>query len=333
MRERKNTARYLPGFQFSHCNVKTGSVFAKFDSPESALAALERLNNDPYDMDNEALGGLKADLAKREVEPPEKPQKAPMGGFGGKGGGVPAYAPSYAPIPAMSAAPTHFTPRPAMPVSASLYASPGAASSVAAGSGAIDTVAILKVGEQGWTAEQINETFGMMPGFIVCQYNERIDGCFVKFGSPRQALQAVQGGSAYGLQVSLAKRSLTVDGKGGGKGSAPPAAAPASNAFGGLGSGGSYPSAAPAAKRPRIDDAGGPIDTLAITKLATHGLTADTVLATLSGMGGFSSSQYNERIDGLFAKFLDAGSAAHAKSQAEALGLPVEFAKRSLNER
>lgn len=202
------------------------------------------------------------------------------------------------------------------------------------GGGAIDTVAILKVGEQGWTAEQINETFGMMPGFIVCQYNERIDGCFVKFGSPRQALLAVQGGSAYGLQVSLAKRSLTVDGKGGGKGGAPPSQTPAFglNAFGGLGPGGSYPASAPPAKRPRTDDAG-PIDTLAITKLATHGLTAETALATLSGMGGFSSSQYNERIDGLFAKFLDAGSAAHAKSQAEALGLPVEFAKRSLNER
>lgn len=307
MRERKNAARLLAGFESAHCNLKSGTVFAKFDSPESAQAAADFLSTNPYDMDDEAAGGLKCELAKRELEVRDTPQKKIWPTPFGKGGAMAPAPMAMAPMARMAPAPAPFYSAPAS------YGGPPSAG--------IDTVAVTKVTQQGWTPESVNDLFGSMPGFVVCQYNERIDGCFVKFNSARAAAAAVQKGPAVGVQVQLAKRSLELEGKGGGKGAA--AAPPSYPAYDSW-------SAAPPAKKPRTEPTGGNVDTLALMKLATQGLTPEGVAATFAGMAGYVTYQYNERIDGCFIKFSDAGTTTRAKSQAASMGLQVEMAKRSL---
>lgn len=299
MRERKNAARLLAGFESAHCNLKTGAVFAKFDSPENAQAAVEYLSNTPYDMDDEAAGGLKVELTKRDLEVRDAPQRKPVvGGFGK--GGAPSMAPVHMPLGA----------------SAAYYGGPPVSRDAG-----IDTVVVTKLAQQGWTPGAVNDLFGTFQGFMVCQYNERVDGCFVKFSSPRMAMAAVQRGSAKGAQVQMAKRSLELPGEGSGKG---------------VGRGGAYvgydswAADGPPAKRVRTDPGTGPVDTLVVTKLAAQGLTADSVTAAFSGMPGYVACQHNERIDGCFIKFSDAGAALRAKQNAANLGIPIEIAKRSL---
>jgi len=308
MRERKNAARLLAGFESAHCNLKSGTVFAKFDTPESAQAAVDFLSTNPYDMDDEGAGGLKCELAKRDLEVRDTPQKKPVA-FG-KGGAL--TAPAMAPMPRMAPAPAPFYSAPAYSGQPA-YTGPPASG--------VDTVAVTKISLQGWTPESVNDLFGNMPGFVVCQYNERIDGCFVKFNNARAAAAAVQKGGAAGVQAQLAKRSLELEGKGGGKGAVAPAP--------------SYPSydswsAAPPAKKPRTDAPAGGVDTLALMKVSSQGLTPDGVAATFANMTGYVTYQHNERIDGCFIKFTDAAAAARAKLQAASLGLEVELARRSL---
>mmetsp|Transcript_53198 Transcript_53198/g.121060 ORF Transcript_53198/g.121060 Transcript_53198/m.121060 type:complete len:337 (-) Transcript_53198:48-1058(-) len=320
MRERKNIAKYLPGFVTAHYLVKSGTVFAKFDSPESAQAAVDRLNHDIYDADDPGFGPLKASIAKRELEVRDEPQKKILAASASASypSGLGSAPVALRPVSMGHMGGMREMAGMGMPLSA--LTGPRA-SSVPAAAG-VDTVAVMKVGYQGLTPEGINETFGLLPGFIACQYNDRIDACFVKFNTAQAAQRACSRGMTMGIQAEMAKRSLTMPGeaKGSGKG-------------GGYHDYAAQDSYAPAPKRMRTEASAsaGAIDTLVVMKLAKHGLSLEAVSQTFQSMQGFVTVQYNEPLDAAFVKFTSPGEASAALRLAGQCGVPTEMARRSMN--
>jgi len=340
VRERKNFARFLPGYESSFCHLKSGNVFVKFVSPDFAQSALQLVAAVPYDLDDAAGWPVKVSMAKRDLEIRDEPVwEGHSLVIPGQGKGMSKGSSTSA----AAGATTWYPP-----------ASGGAPKPLAAGADDIDTVAVLRLAEQALTAETVNETLGIFPGFVVCQYNSKIDACFVKFSGPQAARSGCQRAVAVGLTAQMARRNLAVPGETASVLAAQMTREASWSSYGtaDYGSWGSSPATAeggadwwpssgaarsmasePPAKRfcPSAGEGTGElVDTLAVTRVATNGLTPEAVNATFADMDGFVATQYNERIDGCFVKFRDHACAVAARQTAAGTGVPVDLARRSL---
>eukprot|EP00746_Dinoflagellata_sp_MGD_P073191 gnl/MRDRNA2_/MRDRNA2_297169_c0_seq1.p1 gnl/MRDRNA2_/MRDRNA2_297169_c0~~gnl/MRDRNA2_/MRDRNA2_297169_c0_seq1.p1 ORF type:complete len:128 (+),score=22.42 gnl/MRDRNA2_/MRDRNA2_297169_c0_seq1:60-386(+) len=76
--------------------------------------------------------------------------------------------------------------------------------------GGIDTLAVLSLREKRLTEHALRQEFSQVPGFVMLQYNPRLDGCFIKFTTAEHATRALQAANVLQLGAELAKRNLGV---------------------------------------------------------------------------------------------------------------------------
>lgn len=333
-RELKNICRWMPGYQGAHVSFAGGglpsTLFVKFDFPQQATEAVERLNGAPFDLDNPHFL-IKAEFARREMEVRASPlhtnssqmvaaqqfqrQAGPplMGGMlaaGLNNGGIKRVAPGVAPA-----------------------------------NEPLVTIVVFALKEKGLAPADLQAWFSTRTGFISLQMNDRIDGMFCRFQSVELAEQALQEANAQGVGAEWARRNLDDD-RGATAGGALPMAtqfAPQLQPQPFL----SQPQLLPQQQQPQQQFMASPggyngppsrrgpaeqLVTICVLGLQSKEVAPETMQEWFQQCPGFDRLQLNERIGGLFVKFLSAAEAENALSEANKNGFGAEWARRNLDD-
>eukprot|EP00931_Biecheleriopsis_adriatica_P115519 TRINITY_DN91304_c0_g1_i1.p1 TRINITY_DN91304_c0_g1~~TRINITY_DN91304_c0_g1_i1.p1 ORF type:complete len:278 (-),score=45.67 TRINITY_DN91304_c0_g1_i1:49-819(-) len=229
-RELDNLCRFMPGFVNSKVSFGKGTtLFALFDSPMSAQAAIDVLRDQAYDRLNpaETLRVVMARSNMRNEQPtrgPPPPQYPPPrqqpaygaapgynGGGGNDRGGYSrgGYDRGYATQGARQ--------QPPPPIGYSGGHSPGWGGSQGPPQkrartedpGSIDTVAVVGAMERGIDEAALNQFFSQQPGFLVFKVNQKMGGGFAKFMAPDMAREAVGQAESQGIPASIARSSMS----------------------------------------------------------------------------------------------------------------------------
>jgi len=308
-RELKNICKGFPGFLGCRVNAKGGkasNVFVKFDSPQSAAQAVERLNELVFD-ENAAPGvTLKADFARRELELWEIPGAQAPGAQGAPqwqatqhdlGSTRSQSYPEQAGMqpqkrPRIWQPPTNLTWQPpqkwqpAQTWQPAQKWQPPAIQPYAEEAGP-DTIACKIDGrEEG----HLRDFFAQLPGFIDLKFNTKVNGCFVKFADTNMAQVGLQAAHENELNAQFAKRSLEMSSD-----------APANYISG--------------------------VDTLACK---IGGRTKEEFEELMVGVDGFVALTFNDKVGGCFVKFTNPAIAAAALETVQGFGIVGDFAKRNL---
>lgn len=234
-REMENFCRFLPGFVGAKSSLTHNApkVWVRFDSTDSAIAAMPFLDGQPFDMqDNSSL--LRASMAKTDMNPDawDRKEARPRGAacIAGPldellGLGQPSERPPLAAPWGQSAKHS-----PWQSNSAWEPAQPGAqprgkgggkqppnggkgGGKMPAGSAQNDTLAILGMVDKGVTEDILLQFFSQLDGFVTLTVATGRSGeqnCFVKFGSRPLAQFALESAAEAGVHAEPAKNSLDI---------------------------------------------------------------------------------------------------------------------------
>jgi len=211
------------------------------------------------------------------------------------------------------------------------------------------TLAVLGLRDRGLDVDEVQQWFLNRPGYVNLQWNDRIGGIFVRFSSFVDADRALHDAGARGYGAEWARRNLDDD-----RGAAtawPPARFPAQpqaygaqqahrtlqahgapQAYGAPSFHGAapYQQGGPPPKRPR--GIVGELATIAVLGFnVKQGSFPDSLQDYFRSKVGFVALQMNDRVDGLFVKFATAALAEQAMSEANAINLGAEWARRNLD--
>jgi len=360
-RELDNLVRFFPGYVTSSVSTNRGvTMFALFDIPENAQAAIEVLNGQVFDRNNPAEL-MRASMAKSNM------RSSASGGGGGGGGGGAAH---HGPPPARGSAAAWAAPRTfSQPPPPSYPPPPGHPGTGPMGNQSgqkrpriyedpnqIDTVASVGAMEAGFDENTLRGIFESFPGFMHFKANPRMGGAFVKFASPAHAVQALQYAKDDGVPCEMAKSSMSVPGE-----SRPPQApaaaqqiyppaqrittighvpqqpippaglgVPLGGGGGGCGGGGGGGGGG-GLKRPRIPEDPNQVDTVASVGAAEAGFDESALHSFYSSLPGFVAFKGNPRMGGGFAKFSCASEAHAAVARAKESGIPADIARSSMS--
>lgn len=346
-RELDNLVRFFPGYVTSSISTTRGvTMFALFDFPDNAQAAIEALNGQVFDRNNPA-DVLRASMAKSNMR-----SSAPGGGA------------QHGPAPPRGSAAAWAAPRTqSQPPPPAYPPPPGHPGTGGLGNGAglkrpripedpnqIDTVASVGATEAGFDEATLRNVFEQMPGFVHFKGNPRMGGAFVKFASPSAAAAAIQYARDEGVPADMAKSSMSVPGD-----SRPPAPAggqiyppaprvttighvpqqhappPLGGGGGGGGCGAGGGGGGNGLKRPRIPEDPTQVDTVASVGAAEAGFDESALHSFYSSLPGFIAFKGNPRMGGGFAKFSSASEAHAAVARAQESGIPADMARSSMS--
>jgi len=241
-RELDNLCRFLPGFETSNVTTSKGlySLFAKFDCPRSAHAAISALNGQPFDRNSSYDQPIRAAMAKSNMRSgshhaahgadaghsryQQHSQAQGQGynqGGGGYGGGAGYHHGGYSANGDhqqhqgySAASPPGL--RPQMQQASYDYNAPP--SSEKPGGGAkrswptegnqVDTVASVGAADVGYDMETLRAWFACQPGFLEFKGNSRMGGGFAKFESVALAADAIAQATQEGLPAAFARTSM-----------------------------------------------------------------------------------------------------------------------------
>lgn len=168
----------------------------------------------------------------------------------------------------------------------------------------ISTVTILGLTSKGLDREEVARWFQRQPNFQKLQVNDKIDAMFVKFTTRAHAEKAIRDAGDRGYGAELSRRNMDED----------------------------MPT-----DRDRDRDRGGgrrgdgDLDTIAILGVKGKGHSTESVQKWLSKRPGFIKCQANDRIDGIFAKFMTPDHAERAMEDAnDKMSYGAEWARRNL---
>ncbi|CAK0821341.1 unnamed protein product [Prorocentrum cordatum] len=308
-RELKNLCRFMGGFVHAHVafaaagpGALPSALFCKFEAPEAAVAAIEVVGGQPYDVD--APGNvLKAEFARRELEVrPGSRLPAPVGAAG---------RPVARPAPRAPHAAPH----------AATHAAAAGIGRVGSTGGELVTLAVLGLTDRGRRPEEVQDWFRGLPGFVTLQPNERLGGFFVKFDSQPAAERALQEANSLQYGAEWARRNLDDD-----RGVAVPQVTVAPIVHG-------PPAMVPVGTAQRRYTASGEeLMTLAVLGLRDRGLDVDEVQQWFLNRPGYVNLQWNDRIGGIFVRFSSFVDADRALHDAGARGYGAEWARRNLDD-
>uniref|UniRef100_A0A7S1F1R8 RRM domain-containing protein n=1 Tax=Noctiluca scintillans TaxID=2966 RepID=A0A7S1F1R8_NOCSC len=206
-REVENFCRFLPGFVAAKASVGKGppKLWVRFDCVENALAARHAIDGQPFDLRD---GGplLAAQLAKTEMNPENRPR---VGGASCATGrldailGIPSTPASGAGLwqPTLCSDPSG-----GKAVGGKGAGAPPSKRPRVSGDEEIDTMVIMKPGDEGLTPEALHEYFTQVEGYVALRMGGA--NCFVKFAAPEIALAAVALSAENGMQAQLAKSNM-----------------------------------------------------------------------------------------------------------------------------
>lgn len=169
----------LPGFVDFKGNPRMGGGFAKFESVDFAIQAIEFANAEgiPAEMAKSSMG------SSASAAPAPAPRPGPAWGSGGGSWGYGSQQASAAPPPAK---------RPRIPEDPSQ----------------VDTVASVGAKEKGFDEGRLHEFFQQCHGFVAFKANPRMGGGFAKFESSAAAVDAVSVAQTHGVPAEIAKSSM-----------------------------------------------------------------------------------------------------------------------------
>jgi len=326
-RELDNLCRFLPGFINSKVDTRRGTtLFARFDSHESAQAAIAVLHNQPFDRNNptEPMRVVMAKSNMRTNEPP-----APTSG-------------GY-PVQQWQIVPTQYQPPPPGKGGGTLNgafgdARPAKRPRIPENPTQVDTLACVGATEAGFSEATLEAFFSRLPGFTAFKGNPRMGGAFVKFATAVEATQAMVVAEDHGIPAAIAKSSMSAPPAGAGTGGATvaPTIVPAFQA--------SQPyqqewtpslpadqGAASRPKRFRMPENPAEVDTVASVGAAEVGIDETTLQKVFMALPGFLAFKPNPRMGGGFAKFASADLAAQAIASVQEQGVPAAMAKSSMS--
>lgn len=292
----------MPGFMAYKPNPRMGGGFAKFSSPAFAMEAVQAAVPE----------GLPAEIAKSSMS-------SVSGGGGSVIGAQPVMGHQYpghmvAPSPVDAWAGAHQELAHGGPKRPRIPEDPDG----------VDTVAIVGAEDRGFPVVAVEAFFSAIPGFVAFKPNPRMGGGFAKFASPALAAEAVSVAIPEGIPVEMAKSSM-----GASAGQPPPPQYPPHTSYEHY----AVPQASPPvpAKRPRIPENPGSVDTVAMVGAMDRGFDEETLRAFMAGCPGFVAFKENPRMGGGFAKFESPQAASEAVAVAIAEGVPAAIAKSSMS--
>lgn len=326
-RELDNLCRFLPGFVTSNTNTGKGiTLFVLFDTPHYAHAAISVLSGQVFDRSGN-VEPMRATMARNNMKRSGGPSQAPGAPYptskGGWGGGAPPHQPpppTHAPPPGHAGMESAGAKRPRM------YEDPSQ----------VDTVASVGAAEQGFDEDTLRAFFEACPGFLDFKPNPRSGGGFAKFASHALAAQVIEMARNEGIPCDMAKSSMGATGAAGHYAAPPPAE---SGYGGGNGWGGGHRAAtyiAPApsdggAKRPRIPEDSGQVDTVASVGAVEAGYDEQGLHLFFQAQEGFVAFKGNPRMGGGFAKFASHALAVQAMQVSKDSGVPAAIARSSMS--
>jgi len=329
-RELENTMRFFPGYEGMKVAGSKGggkgggAMFVKFDYAENAEAATKVLNNVPFDLQY-PTEVMRAEMARSDMKSPVSPAPRQV------------HTQAYTAYPAHQPPPPRHAPPPmsaySVPMVATKYTQGQPPSKRPRGEeGGIDTLAVLGATEKGYSETAIEDFFQTQPGFICFKASKKVGGGFVKFQSPELAWEALQVAVESGLEVQMAKSSMSSpdvpkDGLEQYEHWQP--APPREMHYGGLQSDrGLHGPRAASSKR---NGGASGVDTIILQGALEKGYTFDTLQDLFSQFSGFVAWKANPRVGGGFVKFIDALHASDAIEEARNHGIEAQMARNSMN--
>jgi len=199
-RELENLVRFLPGyeaFKMASSRGKAGggiTLFAKFDLTFSATAALEVLNGVPFDTKNPDVT-MRVEMARSDMtgEAQQREPKKP------------------APVMVHQALPVQKRQAPQREDWNGSW-DQGARKRPKIDYGEVDTIVLLGQVEKGFTERQLEEYFSQCPGFLAWKPNRKVGGGFVKFSTPKFAVEAIDVAASSSIEATIARSSMTFAG-------------------------------------------------------------------------------------------------------------------------
>jgi len=310
-RELDLVTRFMPGFVGTKtCSKKYVTLFAKFDSPDNAMNAINVLNEQKFDRTQE--GRMRAQMARSNVRKLDN-----MDSAFGQQLGTAAPTPAVTPVVINQGPPTPFGGKGA-----------GKRKRIAEDPNSVDTVAVIGAVSQGYDEAGIADFFSSLQGFVAFKPMQRVGGGFVKFASQAFALEAIASAQGYGIPAELAKSSMSVE----------PNEAGAQEAFSSDAdrdmqinqpTSAAFESTFPA-KRARTECAV-KCDTVACVGAADAGFDEAALKEFFEAQEGFLAFRGMRRLGGGFIKYASVEHAAMALNAAVERGIPAEPAKSSMN--
>mmetsp|Transcript_71673 Transcript_71673/g.171172 ORF Transcript_71673/g.171172 Transcript_71673/m.171172 type:complete len:253 (+) Transcript_71673:53-811(+) len=222
-REVDNLCRFMPGFVKSKVSFSRGiTLFALFDSVESAEAAIHTLKDQAFDASRPSeimrVVMAKSNMRITDSGPPGGPAAFPaypsQPAIGGRGI---SDAPRFQATPRAQYATrgqVWSQPPPPSPVGGG-YVRPSAALGgpakrprTALSPDSVDTVACVGAADAGVDQESLQNFFAVQPGFVAFKANPRMGGGFAKFETPERAREAIQAAQVEGIPAAVARTSM-----------------------------------------------------------------------------------------------------------------------------
>lgn len=318
-RELDNLCRFFPGFVTSNMSTAKGTtLFVLFDSSENAHAAIKELNGQMFDR---SAGGepMRATMARSNMRSNSSSPAAVSSRPAGVWSPSQPPPPSYPPPPGHPGTGSAASKRPRIPEDPTQ----------------VDTVASVGALEAGIDEESLHAFFEQLPGFLEFRANPRMGGGFAKFTSAPLATQAVQTAKDEGVPAEMAKSSMSIGSSAGSSwipskpqiqvevvhSSTTPDYSWQQEASSGVSS----------AKRPRIPEDPGSVDTVASVGALEAGFDESALKLFYQHLPGFVAFKSNPRMGGGFAKFSSSPLATSAVQKAHEQGIPAEIARSSMS--
>jgi len=246
-REMENFCRFIPGFVGAKSSFTKGpKVWVRFDSNESAAAALPLVHLQPVDLQDPSSGLLNATFARTEMNPtppdrmqprkggaacilgslnallgleeeeeaaessPVRPAEDLAEAAGGAAGAAGVGGAELAPIGSSAAVVPTVVPAAGAIIPA---ATTGKRPRSEVGEFDNDTLCILAVGDKGLTEESLANFFAQLEGYMTLRVAPAGRGggnAFVKFETPELARAALEAAAKFDLDPQMARTSLNV---------------------------------------------------------------------------------------------------------------------------
>eukprot|EP00929_Paragymnodinium_shiwhaense_P066128 TRINITY_DN33148_c0_g1_i1.p1 TRINITY_DN33148_c0_g1~~TRINITY_DN33148_c0_g1_i1.p1 ORF type:complete len:435 (-),score=66.15 TRINITY_DN33148_c0_g1_i1:35-1339(-) len=301
-RELRNLFRFASGFEEASV-VNNTQIFARFTSERDARQALDLYNGVTFDDIDFPEYRIKAEMARRDMEPQEERDGRAQDDRGDARDdvrGTRARRDSRA-----RRAPRERRHR--SPARGEQSRGGGYSSSSSA-TAHLDTVAVVGLTAKGLDVHDVGRWFEKRPGFITSQVSSRVDALFIKFGSHRDADDAILDAESSGIKAEFARRNLEADDRSAG--------APAEVEH------------MPPAKRSRHDR--DELRTIVVFGIREKGLSRSQLEGFFADCNGYETHQYSDRIDAIFIAFVSGSAAEKAMRRANDRSMEAEWARRNL---
>lgn len=302
-RELDNLCRFLPGFVNSKVDARKGkTLFARFETPNSAYNAIAALNGQVFDRlcPGEPMRVVLARSNMKSDKPPSRTLSNEI-------------QHSVMTYPPISSYPVGNNATNLGMPSANATAGTGKRQRSQGDSAEVDTVASVGAAERGFDEATLHAFFMGLPGFVTFKANPRMGGGFAKFETASQAVQAIAAAKQQGIPADMAKSSM----------GAAPAVAPERQPL--------PPEQHLHLKRHRVTENPAQVDTVACVGAAERGFDEVSLQCFFRDQPGFLHFKANPRMGGGFAKFETPALAVQAIMKAQEHGIPADVAKSSMS--